>query len=231
VTETTRQAPISVLIADDQALFREGIATLLSSVGDIVVVGKAHDGEEAVAQAQELAPDVVLMDIQMPKLSGIEATLEVRRVSPSTKVVVLTSSEDEADLYEALRAGATGYLLKVMEPEAVATAIRESYEGNSTISPSMASKLITEFNVMASGAKPQPGKLVGPQLTDREMEVLRLISAEGVTNKVLARRLNISESTIKNHISNILEKLHLSSRMEAVLYAFREGLVEEPVQH
>ncbi|TMK80981.1 MAG: response regulator transcription factor [Actinobacteria bacterium] len=191
---------------------------------DIEVVGEAADGVEAVAMAQELDPDVVLMDVRMPKRSGIEATREIRELVPRAKVLMLTISDDETDLYESIRAGAAGYLLKEISIDEVADAVRSVWAGHSRISPAMASKLITEFAAMSKREQEQV-RLPAPRLTEREMEVLRLV-AKGLNNRDIAKELFISGNTVKNHVRNILEKLHLHSRMEAVVYAVREKLLE-----
>jgi len=216
--------PIRVLVVDDHALFRRGLQMVLEQEPDIEVVGEASDGGEAVRSAAETLPDIVLMDVRMPRGSGIEACTAIHEAVPSTKIIMLTISDEEADLYEAIKAGATGYLLKEISIEEVATAIRSVHGGQSLISPSMASKLITEFAAMTrrSGDRQQ---VAAPRLTDREMEVLKLV-AKGLNNRDLAKQLFISENTVKNHIRNILEKLQLHSRMEAVVYAVREKLLE-----
>ncbi len=197
---------------------------VLEQEADIEVVGEAGDGGQAVLKATETAPDIVLMDVRMPKGSGIEACRTIKEAVPSAKIIMLTISDEEADLYEAIKAGATGYLLKEISIEEVASAIRAVQNGQSLISPSMASKLLTEFATMVkrTDAKEQ---LPTPRLTDREMDVLRAVS-RGLNNRDIAKELFISENTVKNHVRNILEKLQLHSRMEAVVYAVREKLLE-----
>jgi two-component system NarL family response regulator len=213
---------LRVLIVDDHALFRRGLQMVLRQEKDIDVVGEASDGQEAVQKAQELMPDVVLMDVRMPRRSGIEATRQIKEALPHVKILMLTISDEEADLYDAIKAGASGYLLKEISIDEVADAIRSVSAGQSRISPAMAAKLLTEFQAMSEREKHQ---LPAPRLTDREMQVLRLV-AQGMNNRDIAARLFISENTVKNHIRNILEKLHLHSRMEAVLYAVRRNLLE-----
>ena len=213
---------IRVLICDDHALFRRGLIMVLESEDGIEVVAEAEDGEEAVRKAEETAPDVVLMDVRMPKMSGIEATRAIAESVPTTKILMLTVSDEEEDLYEAVKAGATGYLLKEISIEEVANAIRAVITGQSLISPSMASKLLTEFNNLSKQAQQ---KVMVPKLTDRELQVLKLV-AQGMSNREVAEELFISENTVKNHVRNILEKLHLHSRMEAVVYAVREKLLD-----
>jgi DNA-binding NarL/FixJ family response regulator len=218
------QESLKVLIVDDHALFRRGLQMVLEQEPDIEVVGEAADGQEAIDKAQELMPDVMLMDIRMPKRSGIEAAEEIKDLMPHIKILMLTISDEEADLYDAIKAGATGYLLKEISTDEVATAIRAVADGQSQISPSMASKLLTEFKSMIQ--RTDERRLVpAPRLTDRELEVLKLV-ATGMNNRDIAKELFISENTVKNHIRNILEKLQLHSRMEAVVYAVREKLLE-----
>jgi two-component system NarL family response regulator len=219
--EVVREA-IRVLICDDHALFRRGLIMVLESEDGIEVVAEAEDGKEAVQRAQEVTPDVVLMDVRMPRMSGIEATQVIVESVPTTKVLMLTVSDEEEDLYEAVKAGATGYLLKEISIEEVANAIRAVVMGQSLISPSMASKLLSEFNNLARQAQQ---KVIAPKLTDRELQVLKLV-AQGMSNREAAETLFISENTVKNHVRNILEKLHLHSRMEAVVYAVREKLLD-----
>jgi two-component system NarL family response regulator len=211
------------MVVDDHALFRRGLEMVLADEPDIELVGEASDGAEAVQRAQELMPDVVLMDVRMPKRSGIEATREIKDLLPHCKIVMLTISDDEADLYDAIKAGASGYLLKEIPIEEVADAIRSVWAGQSRISPSMASKLLNEFAQVSKQS--ERTRVPGPKLTERELEVLRLV-AQGLANRDIAKQLFISENTVKNHIRNILEKLHLHSRMEAVLYAVRRNLLE-----
>ena len=215
---------IRVLIVDDHALFRRGLQMVLEQESDIIVVGEGGDGAEAVTKTQELMPDVVLMDVRMPKRGGIDATKQIKEIAPHVKILMLTISDEEADLYDAIKAGATGYLLKEVSIEEVGAAIRSVQTGQSLISPSMASKLLSEFATMVKRADEKQAA-PQPRLTDREMEVLKLV-AKGRNNRDIAKELFISENTVKNHIRNILEKLHLHSRMEAVVYAVREKLLE-----
>ena len=212
--------PIRVLIVDDHALFRRGLVMVLEQEKDIDLVGEAGDGAEAVNIAQDTMPDVVLMDVRMPRRGGIEATSQIKAIAPHTKILMLTISDEEADLYDAIKAGASGYLLKEISIEEVANAIRQVHAGQSMISPSMASKLLTEFATMVKKTDEKPAA-AQPRLTEREMEVLRLV-AKGRNNRDIAKELFISENTVKNHIRNILEKLHLHSRMQAVVYAVRD---------
>ena len=216
--------PIRVLVVDDHALFRRGLEMVLGQEDDITVVGEAADGAEAAEIASRVLPDIVLMDVRMPRRTGIEACSTIKALVPSAKIIMLTISDEEADLYEAVKAGASGYLLKEISIDEVATAIRSVAEGQSLISPSMASKLLSEFATMIKKSDERQQVPV-PRLTDRELEVLKLV-ARGLNNRSIAEELFISENTVKNHIRNILEKLQLHSRMEAVVYAVREKLLE-----
>jgi two-component system NarL family response regulator len=220
----TAGEPIRVAVVDDQELFRRGLTMLLGVEEDIEVVGEAGDGVAATELAGATVPDVVLMDVRMPKRSGIEACLSIKDVAPSAKIIMLTVSDEEADLYDAVKNGASGYLLKDSSIDEVAQAIRVVADGQSLISPSMAVKLLDEFKMMTRTDRQQ---VPSPKLTDRELEVLRLV-AEGLNNREIAKRLFISENTVKNHVRNILEKLQLHSRMEAVMYAVREKLLDIP---
>ena len=216
--------PIRVLVVDDHALFRRGLEMVLEQEPDIDVVGEAEDGAEALQKTVETTPDIVLMDVRMPKRGGIDACTAIKYAVPSVKIIMLTISDEEADLYDAIKAGATGYLLKEISTDEVATAIRAVADGQSQISPSMASKLLTEFKSMIQ--RTDERRLVpAPRLTDRELEVLKLV-ATGMNNRDIAKELFISENTVKNHVRNILEKLQLHSRMEAVVYAMREKILE-----
>jgi len=219
--------PIRTMIVDDHALFRRGLEMVLASERDIDLVGQASDGAEAVEKAAESLPDVVLMDIRMPRSSGIEACRAMKDAAPSAKIVILTISDEEEDLFEAIRAGASGYLLKDIPLDEVADTVRAVYGGQSLINPSMAGKLLTEFATLArrDSEEERVQQVPAPKLTDREMQVLKLV-ARGMNNRDIAKELFISENTVKNHVRNILEKLQIHSRMEAVMVAVREKLIE-----
>jgi len=218
--------PIRTLIVDDHALFRRGLEIVLVSESDIEVVGQAGDGAEAVQKAAESVPDIVLMDVRMPRSSGIQACRAIKDAAPSAKIIILTMSDEEEDLFEAIRAGASGYLLKDIPLDEVAEAVRAVHSGQSLISPSMAGKLLTEFATLAKRDQDQPPQqLPAPKLTDREMQVLKLV-ARGMNNRDIAKELFISDNTVKNHVRNILEKLQIHSRMEAVMVAVREKIIE-----
>jgi len=209
-----------VLLADDHALVRDGVASLLVA-WDMDVVGQANDGLEAVERALALGPDLVLMDINMPRLGGLEATRRIKAALPDTKIVMLTVSDDEHDLFEAVRAGAEGYLLKNMSGAEFGEMLAGLAQGTPPISRSLAGKLLAEFGrqarAEASVRKPD-------ELTDREKAVLHLV-ARGATNREVARRLIISENTVNFHVKNILGKLHAHTRAEAAVRALRKGLV------
>jgi DNA-binding NarL/FixJ family response regulator len=218
--------PIRTMIVDDHALFRRGLEMVLDEEPDIELVGQASDGAEAVEKAAESLPDVVLMDIRMPRSSGIEACRAMKEAAPSAKIVILTISDEEEDLFEAIRAGASGYLLKDIPLDEVADTVRAVYGGQSLINPSMAGKLLTEFATLARrDDEERVQEVPAPRLTEREMQVLKLI-ARGMNNRDIAKELFISENTVKNHVRNILEKLQIHSRMEAVMVAVREKLIE-----
>lgn len=220
----TAKEPVRVLVVDDQELFRRGLTMLLTVEPGIEVVGEAGDGVEGTHLAQTASPDVVLLDVRMPKRTGIEACTAIKEAVPNAKIIMLTVSDEEADLYEAVKNGASGYLLKDSSIDEVAQAVRVVAEGQSLISPSMAVKLIDEFKQMS---RPEREAGANLRLTERELDVLRLV-AHGHSNKEIAARLFISENTVKNHVRNMLEKLQLHSRMEAVMYAVREKLLELP---
>ncbi len=207
---------ITVLIADDHPFVRHGLRTYLETLDDMEVVGEAADGAEAVELAGRSLPDVVLMDLVMPVLDGIEATRRIRAASPATKVIALTSFAGDEKVFPAIKAGAAGYLLKDVRPAELAEAVRKASRGEALLAPAVAARLMQEV----SGERPAPAGL-----TERELEVLRLI-ARGMSNKLIARELVVSEKTVKTHVSNILAKLHLADRTQAALYAVREGLAE-----
>ena len=209
---------ISVLIADDHPVVRHGLRTFLELQADVQIVGEATTGADAVSHVERLLPDVVLMDLVMPDVDGIEATRRIRTVSPSTRVIVLTSFAEDDQIFPAIKAGAAGYLLKDVEPQQLVDAIRTVHRGEALLHPKIAARLMDE--VAAEPATAGVG-----ELTARELEVLRLI-ARGLPNKLIARELVVSEKTVKTHVSNILAKLHLADRTQAALYAVRERLVD-----
>ena len=202
---------IRVVISDDHDLFRRGLRMVLEAEEDIDVVAEAANGQEAVARVEELAPDVVLMDVRMPRMGGIEATRLIRQLFPTTRIIVLTVSDEEDDLYGAVKAGANGYLLKEVSIEEVADAVRAVFGGQSLISPALASKLLAEFSGPAK-ALDDP-LLTSARLTEREVAVLKLV-ALGHENAQIAAQLEVPESTVRNHVANILIKLQLRSQIE-----------------
>lgn len=215
------QVPIRVLLADDHALFRQGVRRLLDGAGDIEVVGEAESGEQTIRLVEELVPDVVLLDVAMPTLSGIDAARIIKTSTPRASIIMLTVHADEEFLFEAIKAGAMGYLLKDCTPEELIRAIRVVHSGEGLLAPTMAAKVMREF---ARTRETQGAATVHLPLTQREIEILQHV-AGGLANKEIARRLTISERTVKNHLSNIMEKLHVNSRTQAAVYALRRGLV------
>ena len=215
---------IEVLIVDDHPVVRQGLRALLELEEDIEVVGEAGNGVEAAQKVKELVPDVVLMDLAMPEMDNVAATAKIRELSPQTRVLVLTNYAEDEQVFGAMKAGATGYLLKDVEPPNLIQAIRSAHQGEPALSPLIAKKLIGEFTQPKSK---QP--ISETELTPKEREVLRLV-AKGKSNKEIANSLVISEKTVKTHIGNILSKLYLSNRTEAALYALRQGLVQPEQQ-
>jgi two-component system NarL family response regulator len=211
--------PIRVLVADDHELFRRGLRMVLEAEGDIRVVDEAGDGQAAVTKVGELAPDVVLMDVRMPHMDGLEATRQIREAFPTTRIIVLTVSDEEDDLFNAVKAGANGYLLKEVSIEEVADAVRAVAGGQSLLSPGMAAKLMTEF--ASVGAPPEQLEAVSTRLSDQELEVLKRVAA-GLSNGAIAGELGVSESAVRNHVANILAKLQFRARVEAAIVAVEE---------
>jgi DNA-binding NarL/FixJ family response regulator len=211
---------IRVAVVDDQRLFAKGISGLVDMVPDVEVVGVAHDGEEGVALCREEEPDVVLMDISMPKMDGISATREIKDLLPQTAVIILTGHEEDENVFEGIKAGAQGYLLKDAEPEDLSRAIRTVHTGDTIIAPELAQKMLNTFE--SGGPR---GSRLAPPLTERELEVIRAL-AQGMSDRQIARSLDISEKTVRNHTSNIYRKLHIFDRTQAVIYAIREGVID-----
>jgi NarL family two-component system response regulator LiaR len=210
---------ISVLLVDDHAVVRQGVRAFLSSQPEFVVVGEAESGAAAVQMAQEYIPDVVLMDLIMPEMDGVEATRLVKNISPRTQIVVLTSYHEDEHIFPALQAGAISYILKDVKMADLAEAIKRAAEGEATLHPRVAARIIQELQGVRREA-------VNPftELTNREMDVLKLI-AQGLNNSLIAGELVISEHTVKGHVSNILSKLHLADRTQAAVYAWKMGVV------
>ena len=210
---------IRILIADDHAVVREGLRTLITAKPGLELVGEATDGNEAVSMARSTQPDVVLLDMIMPNKDGLAAIEEIKADNPDARILVLTSFSDDEKVFAAIKAGALGYLLKDSAPQQLIQAIHDVHQGKSSLHPTIALKVIRELN--------QPTDLPPTEapLTDRELETLRLV-AQGLTNQEIAQKLFISERTVGKHVSNILEKLHLANRTQAALYALRKGLVD-----
>ena len=210
---------ISLMITDDHALVRQGIRAFLELQPDLTVLGEADSGEAAVRMAAELVPDVMLMDLVMPGIGGVEATRQVKQVSPHSQVIVLTSYHEDEYIFPALRAGALSYVLKDVGPDELADTVRKAARGESVLHPRVAARVVQELR----GTRSDTPKLF-TDLSDRELEVLRLI-ADGLSNAEIANKLIISEKTVKGHVSNILGKLHMLDRTQAAVYAWQQGLV------
>jgi NarL family two-component system response regulator LiaR len=215
---------ISLLITDDHAIVRQGIRVFLELQPDFTVLGEADSGEAAVRLAAELVPDVVLMDLVMPGMGGVEATRKVKQVSPHSQVIVLTSYHEDEFIFPALRAGAISYVLKDVSPEELAETVRKAAQGESVLHPRVASRVVQELR----GAKRDTPNLF-QELSDRELEVLRLI-ADGRSNAEIAEKLIISEKTVKGHVSNILSKLHMLDRTQAAVLAWQQGLMQRKLE-
>ena len=215
--------PITVLVVDDKELFREGLVSLLARRPEIKVVGQAEDGFEALELARTLSPEIILMDVDMPGCDGVRATQLIKQELPQINIIMLTVSEEDKDLFTAIKAGAKGYLIKDVKIDELLKAIVVVSKGEAVVSPSMAVKLLTEFSNQPAPktVSTKPDKTA---LSEREREVLRLV-AVGSTNRDIAAKLVISENTVKVHLHNILDKLHLRNRQHAAAYAIREGLV------
>jgi NarL family two-component system response regulator LiaR len=212
---------VRVLIVDDHAVVREGLRALITSEPGMEVIAEAADGAEAVSKSRALIPDVILLDLLMPRKSGLEAIEEIKAGNPEARILVLTSYADDDKVFPAIKAGALGYLLKDSSPQELLQAIRDTYQGESSLHPTIARKLIRELN------RPSDLPPTEEPLTEREVEVLKLV-AQGLANNEIARALSISERTARTHVSNILSKLHLANRTQAALYAIREGLTGDP---
>lgn len=215
---------LRILLADDHILFRKGIASLLKNRRDMEVVGEARDGIETVTLAQELVPDVILMDVNMPECNGLEATRLIRQALPQVQIVMLTVSDDDKDLFSAIRHGAKGYLLKNLDPNQLFEMLERVRQGEAPISGAMAAKILQEFRQPDQVPPEQPEPT--DTLTPREIEVLQQV-VEGATNKEIAEVLCITENTVKIHLRNILEKLQVQNRIQAAVHAVRQGLTEE----
>ncbi len=212
---------ISILIADDHAIVRRGVCALFKLHPDIEVVGEASSGEETVRRVAELVPDVVLLDLVMPGIGGVEATRRIRQASPQTQVVILTSFHEDEHIFPALRAGALSYILKDVDPDELIATVRKAALGESVLHPRVATRVVQEVR---GARKDTPNLFV--DLTERELEVLRLIS-DGLPNATIAEKLVLSEKTVKRHVSNILSKLHILDRTQAAVFAWQQGLMHK----
>jgi NarL family two-component system response regulator LiaR len=217
-TETSAET-ISIIIVDDHAVVREGVRAFLETQPDLLVLGDAGSGEEALRLVAEAAPDVVLMDLVMPGMDGVETTRRVKRISPRTQIIVLTSYHQDEHIFPAIRAGALSYLLKDLDSHELASAIRKAARGEATLHPRVAARVVQELQ---GATRAEVNAFT--ELSERELEVLRLI-ADGVSNSDIAAQLVISEKTVKSHVSNILSKLHVLDRTQAAVYAWREGVM------
>ncbi len=213
--------PIRVLLADDHTLFRRGIRTILEQTQDIEIVGEAANGQEAVAEARELVPDAILMDIKMPVINGIDASKAILQENPHIGIVLVTMFDDPESVFAGMRVGARGYVLKEAEPDELRRAIEAAYRGEVILCPIMAKKVLEHFG---RGSNVRTPGLPYEELTQRELQVLQL-AADGMSNKEIAAELFITEKTAKNHIANIFSKLQVNDRTQAILYALRKGLV------
>jgi NarL family two-component system response regulator LiaR len=211
------EQPIRLLVVDDHGIVRKGICALLAQVKDMQVVGEASDGEQAIAQAASLKPDVILMDLVMPKVDGVEAIHQILAQRPQTHIIALTSFVADDKVFPAIKAGAVGYLLKDSEPEDLIATIRRVHAGEPSLPPNIAMKVLDELS------HPKKRPLTPEPLTEREEQVLRLV-AQGLDNHAIAERLSIGEATVRTHVGNILSKLQLANRVQATLYALRQGL-------
>lgn len=216
--------PLRILLADDHILFRKGIDALITKRSDMQVVGQASDGLEAIEMARETQPDIVLLDIHMPRCTGLEAIPYILQHVPSTRIVMLTVSDEDRDLFAAIKTGAFGYLLKDVEPEQLFNMLNRVRLGEAPLSGIMATKILLELKQVDRAPVPTPESDL---LTEREEEVLKLV-ANGATNREIAAALSITENTAKMHLRNILDKLHLQNRTQATAYAVRQGLAEPP---
>jgi DNA-binding NarL/FixJ family response regulator len=212
---------IRVLVVDDHQLFRRGVIGILQLSEDIEIVGEGSNGEEAVQLVKQLKPDVLIMDLSMPVMNGMEAMRKIQQMGVPTRVLILTVNEEEESLFEAVKNGAQGYVIKTVEPEGLLEAVRQVAAGEAVIPSNLAVKILSEI----ANPKPTPVEPMVEPLTQRELEVLRELG-KGASNRDIAKQLFISENTVRNHVRNILDKLHMSNRVQAAAYAVREGLIK-----
>ena len=220
--------PTRILLADDRSLFRQAIASLIAMQDDMVVVGQAGNGLEAIEQAHALGPDLIVMDIEMPVMNGVEATRHIKEQLPGIKIVMLTVSEDDDYLFDAIRFGADGYLLKNLSPEQLYDLLRAVMRNETPLSPAIATRFLAEFRRETKVRQAPADAPETPVLTRRELEVLRLV-ADGLGNKEIGTRLSITEGTVKNHVHNALKKLQLENRIQAAGFIVRQGLGHRPM--
>lgn len=214
---------IRVVVVDDHHLFRKGVIGLLQSAEDIEVAAEADNGRDAVSLADRLQPDVLIMDLAMPVMNGMEATQRIRSLNLPTRILILTVNEEERSLFDAVKSGAQGYVIKTVDPEELLDSIRRVAAGEAVVPGNLALKILSE---MSRGSSGSAGDIPAEPLTAREVEVLRTLGT-GASNRDIAKRLFISENTVRNHVRNILDKLHVSNRVQAAAYAVREGLVDD----
>jgi DNA-binding NarL/FixJ family response regulator len=212
--------PVTILIIDDHEVVRKGVRSYLETLSEFEVVGEASSGEQGIEMVSELIPDIVLLDLIMPGMDGVETTRHIKKISPRTQVVVLTSYHEDVHIFPALKAGAISYILKDMKMEKLVEALRRAYQGEVTLHPRVASRVLK--NIRGEYDEEQP---LFTDLTERELDVLKLI-ANGLTNSQIAEKLVISENTVKGHVSNILSKLHVADRTQVAVYAWQRGLVQ-----
>lgn len=220
---------LRILLVDDQPLFRRALATLIAGQFDLAVVGEAENGRDALEKVRALRPDLVVMDVEMPVATGVDGVRAIRQAGITTPIVMLTVSEEDDDLFESIKAGANGYLLKNVRPEQLFDDLRGVMRGEAPIAPAVATKLLEVLRTGGIPSRPAAGTAPGadvPVLTRRESEILQLV-AEGLSNKEIGARLTITEGTVKNHVHNALEKLHLTNRVQAAAYAVRQGYAAE----
>jgi DNA-binding NarL/FixJ family response regulator len=224
---TQPATPIRILLVDDQPLFRRAIATLISGQDDLEVVGEAENGLDGVEKAHALTPDLVVMDVEMPVMDGVEAARLIRDQLPTIKVIMLTVSEEDDHLFEAIRFGVHGYLLKDLRPEQLYDMLRSVMRNETPVSPALAGRLLAELRERGTSRRPPAPTQQEPPVSRRELDILQLV-ADGLTNKEIGRKLSITEGTVKNHIHNALQKLQMENRIQAAAYIVRQGLGRPP---
>jgi len=225
--EPVIKGPVRIMLVDDQPMFRGAIAALVDAQDDMTVVGEAENGLEAVEKARQVLPDLIMMDVEMPVMNGVEATRLIRQQLSTVKVIMLTVSETDEHVFDAIRFGAHGYLLKDLRPEQLYEMIRSVMRNETPLAPAIAGRLLAEIKNGATKRSTSPTAPHGPPITRRELEILQLV-AEGLSNKEVGKKLSITEGTVKNHVHNALEKLHMENRIQATAYIVRQGLGRRP---